>query len=140
MRARPAGRLERAAKWAKRNPVVAALLAVVLVVSASGLAGILWHYGKAVEGERNATRAKLDAQQAQREAEESALKSDFDRMFAEVDRDEAVRSKNEETRALAGTHACSIPVPRHAQEGEAPRAYRRFTRCRRCLRRRWQAR
>jgi hypothetical protein len=40
IRARPAGRLERAAKWARRRPA----LAVLLVVTVLGVAGIVWKY------------------------------------------------------------------------------------------------
>jgi WD40 repeat protein len=40
VRARPVGVLERAARWARRRPAVAALSALLLAVAAAGLAGI----------------------------------------------------------------------------------------------------
>src|SRR5262249_50626084 len=45
IRARPAGRLKTAWKWARRRPGVAALLAAVVLVTALGFAGTLgqWH-------------------------------------------------------------------------------------------------
>jgi eukaryotic-like serine/threonine-protein kinase len=60
IRARPVGRVERAAKWVKRNPVLAALLAVV-VFAAAGLGGALWN--------RAEKQAKLDAQDMERRLE-----------------------------------------------------------------------
>ncbi len=49
IRARPVGRLERAAKWVGRNPVVATLLALVVLAVAAGSAGIYLKYLDAVE-------------------------------------------------------------------------------------------
>jgi WD40 repeat protein/Flp pilus assembly protein TadD len=46
IRARPVGSLERAVKWARRRPVVVALLALVFLVTLAGLAGILWQLEK----------------------------------------------------------------------------------------------
>ena len=40
--ARPVGRVERAVRWCRRRPAVAALLALVVVVTAGGLAGVSW--------------------------------------------------------------------------------------------------
>jgi serine/threonine protein kinase len=48
IRARPVGSMERLWKWAKRRPAVAGLVALVALVSAAGLGGILWAYGEAV--------------------------------------------------------------------------------------------
>jgi WD40 repeat protein len=45
--ARPAGTLERAARWTKRRPGVAMSLAALLVVGLAGLAGILWQWRRA---------------------------------------------------------------------------------------------
>src|SRR5262249_40606766 len=42
--ARPVGRLERAAKWVRRRPAVAALLAALALVTAAGFAGVWWMY------------------------------------------------------------------------------------------------
>ncbi len=45
--ARPVGRLERVAKWARRRPAVAALLAALLIVTAAGLGGVLSQWWRA---------------------------------------------------------------------------------------------
>jgi WD40 repeat protein len=63
--ARPVGRAEKAVKWVRRNPVVAGLLALVLLLTAAGLGGIGWQYAEAM-------RARDDAQSAQRRAESAA--------------------------------------------------------------------
>ena len=46
--ARPASSIERAAKWAKRRPAVAALAAAVMILVVTGAAGILWQWREAV--------------------------------------------------------------------------------------------
>ena len=46
--ARPVTRLERAVKWARRKPAIAALLALVALVTALGLGGVLWQWRTAV--------------------------------------------------------------------------------------------
>ncbi len=45
--ARPAGRMERGVKWVRRNPVVAGLIASLLLVFLSGFAGVLWKWDEA---------------------------------------------------------------------------------------------
>jgi serine/threonine-protein kinase len=66
---------ERAAKWARRRPAVAALLALVALVGAAGLGGIAWAYGRAVQerdhARSEAGRADEEARRA-RDAERSA--------------------------------------------------------------------
>src|SRR5262249_44267995 len=52
--ARPVGPLERGAKWARRRPAVAALSALVILVSAIGLATVLWKWHDAVAARREA--------------------------------------------------------------------------------------
>jgi formylglycine-generating enzyme required for sulfatase activity len=42
--ARPVGRIERSVKWVKRNPVLAAMASAVLLVTALGMAGVVWKY------------------------------------------------------------------------------------------------
>jgi WD40 repeat protein/tetratricopeptide (TPR) repeat protein len=61
--ARPVSTLERAVKWARRRPAVAALLALVVVVSAAGFGLVTWKW-------RDAEQQKAAAQEAQHEAEE----------------------------------------------------------------------
>jgi WD40 repeat protein/tetratricopeptide (TPR) repeat protein len=56
--ARPVGRLERAVKWVKRNPVVALAAAAVLVVTVLGLGGIVWFAYQAGEEAKAARKAE----------------------------------------------------------------------------------
>ncbi|MGO9919624.1 MAG: protein kinase domain-containing protein [Isosphaeraceae bacterium] len=46
--ARPVTRSERAVKWARRRPAIAALLGLVTLVTALGLGGVLWQWRQAV--------------------------------------------------------------------------------------------
>src|SRR5207253_2612196 len=46
--ARRVGRLERAAKWARRRPAIAGLLVLVVAVAATGLALVVWQWREAV--------------------------------------------------------------------------------------------
>ncbi len=54
--ARPVGRLEMLAKWARRRPAIASLSAAVIVIGLVGLSGILWQW-------REAVAARIDAQE-----------------------------------------------------------------------------
>jgi WD40 repeat protein/tRNA A-37 threonylcarbamoyl transferase component Bud32 len=58
VRARPLSPAERAVKWVKRHPSLAAMLGVVVVVAAAGLAGILFAYGEALRQRDNALKAE----------------------------------------------------------------------------------
>src|SRR5205823_620041 len=53
--ARPATTEERAIKWVRRRPAIAALSAAVFVVAVLGLAGVIWKWR---EAEANAAQAK----------------------------------------------------------------------------------
>src|SRR5262249_52485602 len=59
IRARPISRAERAWKWAKRRPAVAALLAAVALVSLLGMSGIVWQWMSAVAA-RDVARHERD--------------------------------------------------------------------------------
>jgi WD40 repeat protein/tetratricopeptide (TPR) repeat protein len=82
--ARPVGVLERAFKWARRNPVVAALLVVVVLVTAGGLGGVLWKYADAEQQKRI---AQDESQRAREKETEAVAKGEL----AEQRRLEAVR-------------------------------------------------
>lgn len=62
--ARPASWLEKSAKWVKRQPVVAGLLAAVVSSLALGLAGTLWQLGKSREAKTASDKSFLEARQA----------------------------------------------------------------------------
>src|SRR5262245_26720734 len=55
--ARRTGLVERAAKWARRRPAIAALLGLIALVAALGVAGIAWQWREAVAA-RNEVAAK----------------------------------------------------------------------------------
>jgi WD40 repeat protein len=59
---------ERAVKWARRKPTIAALLAAVFVVTALGFAGVTWQWGRAEAGRRTANDEQWKAERA-RDAE-----------------------------------------------------------------------
>ena len=67
--ARPVTRLERAVKWARRRPAIAALLGIVTLVTALGLGGVLWQWREAVLArgiaERESERAKAQSELAE---------------------------------------------------------------------------
>ena len=71
--ARPVTRWERAVKWARRRPAIAALLGLVALVAAAGLGGVLWQWREAVVArgiaERESERAKAQTELAEREGE-----------------------------------------------------------------------
>jgi WD40 repeat protein len=70
IQARPVGRLERAGKWVRRNPVVAGLLATVVLVLV-GAATVSGLFGWAAL--RQAERADLQAQRADAKANEAEV-------------------------------------------------------------------
>jgi len=87
--ARPVTRLERAVKWARRKPAIAALLALVTVVTLAGLSGVLWQWREAVQArgvaEHETIRAKSQAELAERRRVEAELR----RREAELARSQA---------------------------------------------------
>jgi formylglycine-generating enzyme required for sulfatase activity len=64
IRARPVGRVERAVKWVRRNPVWAALLLVTVL----GVVGIVWKYADA---EKQRSIAEGKTKEAQKEADKA---------------------------------------------------------------------
>jgi tetratricopeptide (TPR) repeat protein len=60
--ARPVGTAERALKWARRRPVVTALLAAVAVLAAAGAGSFVWAYRQALDQRDRAVRAEGERQ------------------------------------------------------------------------------
>jgi WD40 repeat protein/tRNA A-37 threonylcarbamoyl transferase component Bud32 len=59
--ARPVGRWERARKWVRRQPMVAALTALLILVASTGLSVIIWKWREAeAQSERADTKAKAE--------------------------------------------------------------------------------
>jgi WD40 repeat protein len=90
--ARPVSTLERAAKWARRRPAVAALLALVVVVSAAGFGLVTWKW-------RDAEQQKAAAQEAQHEAEEQTNQKTAALLQVNEARRKAVALAESESRA-----------------------------------------
>jgi WD40 repeat protein len=84
--ARPVGATERAVKWARRRPAVAGLVALVALVGAAGLGGILWAYGEALD-QRNAARGEA------RRADAKATEALREKKRADAKAAEALREK-----------------------------------------------
>ena len=70
--ARPISPVGRAVRWAKRNPAVAALSALVVLVGVAGLGGIVWKWrdakAAAADARERATEARLNAAHADENA------------------------------------------------------------------------
>jgi WD40 repeat protein len=81
--ARPAGRLEKAVKWARRRPAVAALLAAVVAVTLAGVGGVLWAYGAARRERDRANGKAAEAEKAEQKAADRAEKEAAARKRAE---------------------------------------------------------
>jgi WD40 repeat protein/serine/threonine protein kinase len=73
IRARPVSRIERARKWARRHPAVAALGTAVVAVTLLGMAGIAWQWLSAVAARDD---ARLQAYRANRSAEAAVIARD----------------------------------------------------------------
>jgi eukaryotic-like serine/threonine-protein kinase len=56
--ARPVSKVERALKWVRRRPEIAALSAAVVIVTILGLAGILWNWMAAIAARDEALRSE----------------------------------------------------------------------------------
>lgn len=61
--ARPISRMERLAKWARRRPAIAGLLALSFLLAVGGLSGILWAYGQALAERDSALKAEAKAEE-----------------------------------------------------------------------------
>jgi WD40 repeat protein len=72
--ARPVTRFERAVKWARRKPAIAALLGLVALVAALGLGGVLWEWRAALvarhDAEHSAAVARSNENTANQRAED----------------------------------------------------------------------
>ncbi len=66
--ARPSSARERAIKWARRRPAIAALVAGVVAVASAGLAGVFWEWRTAEANARQARDAEARAITARDEA------------------------------------------------------------------------
>jgi eukaryotic-like serine/threonine-protein kinase len=118
VRARPVSRWERTARWARRHPTVAALLAAVVVVTVVGATGMAWAYNEAVRqrGEAQVQRDVAVREKGRADAEADAQAS------ARRDADEArgqVELRNiAQRKALAISHTLLSDAARDADDLE----------------------
>jgi WD40 repeat protein len=115
--ARPVGAVERAVKWARRRPAVAGLVALVALVAAAGLGGILWSYGEAL-AQRNAAQAearRADDQAA--EAQRQTRRADERAYLAQVGRAEAHLAAHNHAAAARVLDQVEAPYQRRWEYG-----------------------
>jgi tetratricopeptide (TPR) repeat protein/tRNA A-37 threonylcarbamoyl transferase component Bud32 len=84
--ARPVGRIERLARWARREPRMAALAATTLVVAVLGFAGVTWQWRNEVAATIVATAnlEEKEKQQARRELNFGRAMTAVDKMLTHV--------------------------------------------------------
>jgi WD40 repeat protein len=75
IQARPVGWAERLWRWGRRNPLVASLVAALVLVTVLGVAGILWKYLDAEQRRQSAVTAEKKAEQRRGEAEKEREKA-----------------------------------------------------------------
>ncbi len=83
IQARPVGRVERAVKWARRRPVVAALLALVVALTAGGGSLVVWKWAEAVANANAYRLARDDAEQSAKGERAAHARADEQRQVAE---------------------------------------------------------
>jgi eukaryotic-like serine/threonine-protein kinase len=93
--ARPVSSWERAQKWVRRRPAIAALSAAVLLIGVVGLAGVFWQWSAAVANAEIARAKEKDAIAARNEVSKANA-------GLRAARDDAERQRNEVTRANGG--------------------------------------
>jgi WD40 repeat protein/predicted Ser/Thr protein kinase len=107
--ARPASRWERARKWVRRKPAIAALCAAVLLTGAAGLAGVFWQWRAALSNAAIARAREQDAIAARNEVSKANL-------GLKAARDEAERRRNELSEANSGLQAARDEAERQRNE------------------------
>ncbi len=116
--ARPVGSRERAWRWCRRNPAVAALLVGVLAVSLAGTAASLWSASVADERRAEAVREKLEADEARLVAQSERSAADGARLTAVSEKaaaDKARQSAQEATAAAEDSRGKALAAKRRAE-------------------------
>lgn len=80
--ARPSGWIERGRKWVRRRPAVAALLALIAVLTAGGWATILHEARRANDAAKQASNSEADARRDRDQANEQRRIADLERQNA----------------------------------------------------------
>ena len=120
IQARPAGLLERAVKWARRRPAVAALSALVVLVAVVGLAGVTVAWLDAAE-QRRATEDRNEQLTRTRDDLQKA------NLATKREADAALTAKHEAER---NGYFSNVALARQLWQGNAvPRAVQALDRC-----------
>jgi WD40 repeat protein len=98
--ARPVGVVERSVKWVKRRPLVAALLAGMILLTLAGMGGIAWALGIALEERNHARTEKDEAVQAREAAEVQRERAEKQEQETREQRDRADNERAEAARQL----------------------------------------
>jgi tRNA A-37 threonylcarbamoyl transferase component Bud32 len=107
--ARPPGRGERLAKWARRNPVVAGLIAATVAVAVTGAGAFAWQFRQAVQARHTAEQREGDARTEAANARAAEGRERDERVLKEKALGEAEASA-ENTRAVLYVTRCNLAV------------------------------
>jgi WD40 repeat protein len=111
--ARPVGTAERAVKWVRRRPVIAALIALVVGTALLGLSGIVWQW-------REAVAARIDAQAQAKSARDNECAALAARSAAQA---QAVLARNEAEFANRRLYDVQMNAVQRAWEDWFPSAF-----------------
>ncbi len=103
--ARPVGALERGVRWARRRPAVAALLGLVVLVSAAGFGLVTWQWQEALLAQQHAEDA--GRREAAKAVTEAAARVDADRA-REAEANQKQRAEQELRRARQSLYVSRI--------------------------------
>src|SRR5207248_1573730 len=100
IQARPVGNVERAIKWVRRRPVVAALAAAVVLVTAVGVTAFAWAFDQALVARDDAIKEKDKTALALIEARSAKGKADEEKQAADGARSQAELEKKKKGKEL----------------------------------------
>jgi serine/threonine protein kinase/WD40 repeat protein/tetratricopeptide (TPR) repeat protein len=100
VKARRVSEAEKFWRWCRRNPLVATLLAGIVLVFLAGFAGVSWQWGEAKRRENEAVTARDDAKQARNDAARQAAGLLLDRGIEDARGGEPARALHLFVRAL----------------------------------------
>jgi WD40 repeat protein len=120
IQARPVGRLERLARWARRNPAPAALASALVLTALLGVAAILWQWRKAAAFARAEVFANARLEEQRQKAVEAQQEAE---QTSELERWERYRSN-----IAAAAAALQVDLGTTAQRAleEAPQKHRNW--------------
>jgi WD40 repeat protein len=120
IRARRSGTAERALKWARRRPAVASLAALVVLVAALGVGGIVWKWQDARAAELRAQAKAADEEQAKNAALHAQALEANARKEEEKAKEKAVAERDEKERALVRADGLRIAAEASAARHNDP--------------------